>query len=926
MFCLKSLYMCEYKHELERIVNSVAKTTAHIISHSHWDREWYLPFEKHRFYLVKLMDALLEKLENDPEYKSFHLDGQTIMLDDYLEVRPDKFDQIKKFIEEGRIVIGPWYILQDAWLTSAEANVRNLIIGMNEAKKYGSYSKLGYFPDTFGIYGQAPQMLRQAGIDTAAFGRGVKPTGFNNTVSDSENFESPYSELEWQSPDGSSVLGILFANWYSNGNEIPSTEEEAKKFWEQKLADAKKYASTPHLLYMNGCDHQPLQKDLPEAIRLANELYPDIEFKHSNFEEYVEEVKKHLPEELQTVKGELRSQRTDGWSTLVNTASSRIYLKQMNHNAQMKLERLAEPLASIAYMNGEEYPADYLRFAWKQLMQNHPHDSICGCSVDEVHDEMVTRFNKVDQMADMIIKDLAESITAKIDTTAPEGFDKAIPLIVLNTLGYNRKTTVEKVVEFEKIYFNEMPFMKIYDHLKNKPLPELAVVNAKGEEIPATIVEEEVAFDYDLPEDKFRQPYYAKKVKVVFATEELPAFGYNTYFLVEKTPAKQAASIVKNDRTLENDYLRVVVNDDGSYDVLDKTTGKEFKQIGYYEDTSDIGNEYMFKKATNEEPYTTKGLKADIQVVEDVVGRGVIEITHHFEIPASAHEELEEVKRRLVWHPNREVGRSEEMTTLTLKTTLTLDQHAKGLAVRLDMDNTAKDHRLRVMFPTHFETDHHLAESIFEITKRPNKPEIGWENPSFDHHLQTFASVSDGEYGLTVATKGLQEYEIVEENTTLAVTVLRAVSELGDWGYFPTPGAQCLGKNHAEWYIIPHKGDAITAETYVDAYDFQVPVITVQGENQRGELQPTGSFLQWESDGLVFTTLKKGETSDDLFMRVYNPSAEEKSLSIDNPKATAYYNSNIVEEEVESLGDTCKALPVGKYKIVTVGMKGAQRS
>ncbi|WP_062110730.1 alpha-mannosidase [Bacillus niameyensis] len=909
----------------ERIVNNVAKTTAHIISHSHWDREWYLPFEKHRYYLVKLMDALLEKLENDPDYKSFHLDGQTIALDDYLEVKPEKRDLVKKYIEEKRIIIGPWYILQDAFLTSAEANVRNLVIGMNESGKYGPYSKLGYFPDTFGIYGQAPQMLKQAGIDTAAFGRGVKPTGFNNTVSDSENFESPYSELEWQSPDGSSVLGILFANWYSNGNEVPSTEEEAKKFWEQKLADAQKYASTPHLLYMNGCDHQPLQKDLPEAIKLANELYPDIEFKHSNFEEYMEEVKNNLPEKLQTVKGELRNQRTDGWSTLVNTASARIYLKQMNHSGQTKLERLAEPLATFAYMNGEEYPEDYLRFAWKQLMQNHPHDSICGCSVDEVHDEMVTRFKKVDQMADMIIEEQALKLTEKIDTTAPAGFDHALPLIVMNTAGIKRHTTIEKVVDFERVYFGEMPLQKIHGHLRDKALPELTLVNAKGEEIPAVIEDLGSEFGYDLPDDKFRQPFYAKKVKVVFSTDELPEFGYQTYFLVEKAPSNQGEMVAKDDHTLENEHIRVAIHEDGTYDVLHKVSGKEYKNVGAYEDTSDIGNEYMFKKATDEQAYTTKGLQADIQVVENNAARGVIEITHRFEIPAAAHEELEDLKDRLVWHSVREARRSEEMTTLVMKTRLTLDQHSKGLAVKLDLDNTAKDHRLRVVYPTGFETSHHLAESAFEIAERPNKPEIEWQNPSFDHHQQSFASLSDGKYGLTVATKGLQEYEVVEKDTTLEVTVLRATSELGDWGYFPTPGAQCLGEQTAEWFVIPHAGDAIEAKAYEEAYDFQVPTVCVQTNEHTGELASDGTFMNWESNGLVFTTLKKGETSDDIFMRVYNPSGEERSLTIENPLAKAYYSSNIIEEKMDSVGSAYEEMPVGNYKIVTVGMEGVKK-
>ncbi|CAM4129105.1 alpha-mannosidase [Lederbergia lenta] len=900
----------------------MSKTTAHIISHSHWDREWYLPFEKHRYYLVKLMDDLLEKLESDPEYKSFHLDGQTIAVDDYLEIKPEKRELLKKYIEENKIIIGPWYILQDAFLTSAEANVRNLIIGMHDAEKFGSFSKLGYFPDTFGVYGQAPQMLQQAGISTATFGRGVKPTGFNNMVSDSVNFESPFSELEWQSPDGSSVLGILLANWYSNGNEVPTSEEEAKQFWEQKLADARKYASTPHLLYMNGCDHQPLQKDLPEAIRMAKDLYPEIDFVHSNFADYMEAVQKNLPENLQTVQGELRNQRTDGWSTLVNTASARIYLKQMNHLCQIKLERLAEPLSTFAYMLGEEYPEDYLRFAWKQLMQNHPHDSICGCSVDEVHEEMVTRFKKVDQMTDMIIQEQIEKLTNKIEINAPAGYSHAKPLVVFNTVGHERHTVIEKVIDYERVYFRDMSFTKIPDYLKGKVLPELAIVNASGEVQAASIEDAGVEFGYDLPDDAFRQPYFARKLKLTFATDKLPAMGYQTYFLVEKQEATEEVLMIKNDRVIENNHLKISVHSNGSYDIEHKGSGKTYYHVGGYENTSDIGNEYMFKKGTNEKPYTTSALKANIQILENNAARAMMEITHKWEIPVSAAAELEDMKDRLVWHRDREAGRSEKMTTLVLKTILTLGKESEGLAVKVTIDNTAKDHRLRVLYPTSLQTDHHLAESAFEIVQRPNKPEVEWENPSFDHHQQSFASLSDGEFGLTVATKGLHEYEVLEDQTTLAVTVLRSVSELGDWGYFPTPEAQCLGTQTAEWFVIPHEGNAIEAKVYEQAYDFQTPVVCRQAEIKAGSIPTNNSFINWNSDGLVFTSLKMGEKQDDIIMRFYNPADAEKYLSIESPHIADYYTSNIIEEKLDKVGETYANIPVSKYKIMTVAMEG----
>ena len=206
------------------------KKKVHIISHSHWDREWYLPYEKHHMLLVELMDDVLELFETDPEFKSFYLDGQTIVLDDYLEVRPEKEALVRKHIDNGKLKVGPFYILPDAFLTSSESNVRNMLIGHQESLKWGPKTEIGYYPDTFGNVGQTPQLMKQLGFKYAAYGRGVKPTGFANQSNEEDNFVSSYSEMNWQGADGSEILGLLFANWYSNGNEIPAEKDAALAF------------------------------------------------------------------------------------------------------------------------------------------------------------------------------------------------------------------------------------------------------------------------------------------------------------------------------------------------------------------------------------------------------------------------------------------------------------------------------------------------------------------------------------------------------------------------------------------------------------------------------------------------------------------------------------------------------------------------
>ena len=214
------------------------KKTVHIISHSHWDREWYMPLERHKMKLLDLIDDNLELFEKDPDFRTFHLDGQTIVLDDYLEICPGKRELVEKYTKEGRFRVGPFYILQDEFLTSPESNIRNLQTGIREAKRYGNLTKVGYFPDAFGNAGQMPQILKQAGMEAVAFGRGVKPVGFNNELKEGGEYESAYSEMMWESPDGSALLGILFANWYCNGMEIPVDEAEAKAYWDERLEKA----------------------------------------------------------------------------------------------------------------------------------------------------------------------------------------------------------------------------------------------------------------------------------------------------------------------------------------------------------------------------------------------------------------------------------------------------------------------------------------------------------------------------------------------------------------------------------------------------------------------------------------------------------------------------------------------------------------
>ncbi|MGY3724671.1 alpha-mannosidase [Granulicatella balaenopterae] len=877
------------------------KKIVHIISHSHWDREWYLPYEQHHMRLVQLIDDLLELFETDPDFDSFHLDGQTITIEDYLQVRPENEGKIRQAIADGKLKIGPFYILQDDFLISSEANVRNMIIGEEDCQKWGKKVALGYFPDTFGNMGQTAQILKKANLETAAFGRGIRPTGFNNMVAEDEEFSSQFSELLWESPDKSQVLGILFANWYSNGNEIPSVRDEALTYWTKKLADVEKFASTKHLLMMNGVDHQPVQKDLSKAIKLANELFPNYHFIHSSFDRYIEAVHQEVPDTLATIEGELTSQETDGWYTLANTASSRIYLKQMHTKVSRQLENIAEPLATMASeLTDYEYPHDQLRYAWKLLLQNAPHDSICGCSVDEVHAEMITRYQKALEVAKFISEKAQTALVNAIDSSYFE--DGAVPFTVFNTSGLERKNVLEAKVELKRFEFNGNIPKTVYQKAKDyiAGLKDLVVVDKDGKVYDAMISKPSIKFNYELPERAFRIPYFG-----VYVTVELPikqaAMSWDTFAVTTREDAEKSAKPAlfnEATTTLENDFLTVVIEANGLLNVTDKLSGRKYHNLLQFEDTGDIGNEYIYRQAHNDTARFAHDGKTTLTVLENNHLQAKIELQQTFEVPVSADSLLTTEQNMVIDITERLAERSTTTTPWTLTTVITMAHNSPQLHFTTSFDNQMTDHRLRVLFPTKIETDVNYADSIYEVVERPNKPNMKfWKNPTNPQHQRAFVSLLKDDYGVTIGNYGLNEYEIVEQDKTIAVTLLRCVGELGDWGYFETKEAQCIGKHTVEFTF-----ESFTPETkfasYIRAKQQQVPLQYQTNPRHQAKLASQHAFCTINSDGCYLTALKRNTKTNQIVTRGFNLSNTlAHYLSIDMPNYEGFV-CNLLEEDL----------------------------
>lgn len=885
------------------------KTTVHIIAHAHWDREWYLPLEIHRARLIDQLDNVLELLADDPSY-TYHLDGQMIAVEDYLKIRPEKEDLIKKYVREGRLHIGPWYVLQDEFLTTGEANVRNLLCGMKTAGQYGPICMIGYLPDAFGNVGQMPQLFAQAGMKAAAFGRGVT---LRPEAPDPENHFPAYSEFSWQSPDGSSVPAIFFSGWYNNGQEIPADPETAKVWWDERLTHARQYASSGHLLFLNGSDHQPVQKNIAEALETARKLYPDIDFVLSDFEHFADCVRESRTAAPEIVCGELAGQESDGTNTLCNTASSRVPVKELNRKNEVLLSMVTEPLLAMAAMAGMKMDNALLHRAWKLLMENHPHDSICGCGVDEVHRETVSRYEKSIQLGQFLADKAGTCLTKQIHATKLSNAEAAFA--VFNTTGWSRSDVVTTEIPVEREYGGRGTRIK----LEGKPFPACRLTDHTGQEIPARIEDAGIRFGYELPDDSFRKPYYERTARVTFRAENIPAFGWSTFYL---KAGKQDLPIPETYDTgshMENRWISVRIHPNGTFDLTEKTSGRTWHDLGLLEDTGDAGNEYVFSR-TLDAPITDQSGEALIQCLEHNANRTVYRIGKVMLLPESADCGLDEAREAMVRHLERRVRRSLVMKEQKVTYTLTLNRDDPVLRVKVEMNNTVKDHRLRMLFPTDLAVSTHLADSVFDVVERPDIPGPNWTNPSRCQRMQYFTAAEDDKGGLAILNRGAYEYEILPERKQIAVTILRSVGEMGDWGVFPTPDAQCLGPVSMDLGIYAYPGNSFRESGFRESCQFQTDLCVFSAENTEGPLPEHGSLLKTDGSGLAVTALKPSEDEKAIIIRAVNLTEQPAEWNISVP-GHDLFESSIMETKGPQLspsGNGCAHVTAEKKQIKTL--------
>src|SRR5579864_273591 len=389
-----------------------------IVPHTHWDREWYEPYQSFRLRLVKMLDTLIPLLESDPSYSRFLLDGQMAVVDDYLEVRPENEERIRALAAAGRLSMGPWYILMDEFLVSGETIVRDLQLGLLRGAAFGGAMEVGYLPDMFGHIAQMPQILRLAGFEHAVVWRGVP------SVIDRSGFT-------WVAPDGSSVRAEYLPTGYGNGASIP---DDAKALV-RRVADHEMEIGEfllDGMLFMNGTDHQSPQPWLGRVVAEANELQDEYALEVTTLPHYLAGAP---TDGLRTWESELRSGARA--NVLMGVASNRVDVKRAAARAERALERLAEPLCAL-YLPPEQWPDRLLQLAWREMVRNAAHDSVCACSVDEVVDAVLVRYAEAYRIADGLAGGALVALTRSLSEPGPT---------VANTAARARSGIVEYVVQ-----------------------------------------------------------------------------------------------------------------------------------------------------------------------------------------------------------------------------------------------------------------------------------------------------------------------------------------------------------------------------------------------------------------------------------------------------------------------------------------------
>ncbi len=911
-----------------------APAIIHLVPHTHWDREWYEPFQTFRMRLVELVDQLLERMERDPRLR-FTLDGQAATVDDYLEVRPDAEPLIRRLIAEGRLAIGPWQILMDEFLVSGETIVRNLEFGWARAEGLGRAMPVGYLPDMFGHIAQMPQILRRAGIERAVVWRGVPSSIDRNT-------------FRWAAPDGSEVETEYLVGGYGNGAYLFDVPERlGSKLVGYRAANAAFYGERSFLA-MYGTDHAVPSPRLADLVDAVNRDDAGVEVRLETLADYAARPETD-DRPVRRWTGELRSGARA--NMLMGVSSARIDLKAACGRVERLLERYAEPLTAL---HGDAWPERLLVLAWRRVVDNSAHDSICGCSHDSVVAQVLTRFAEAEQLGRGILAATGRRIgarvpvgswgivnpspTARIDLVAldvavAEGDELAFSTDGIRIAVQELSRTDPLVARFQ-FRGDELPELlrrrrhgrEIFGRQLNGAridreagVPTITLLVDDVGEPPELDVDElidaVVTAVGEAPTARWELVVTAPDRRQVLVQVPVPPLGWATLEpgrpATDRDALTEMQPVVATERSLSNGLVEAIVDGDGTTRL--RGSGSELVGVGRLVDGGEFGDSYNYGPPADDRLVETS---LSVSVERTIGGPLLGEVV---------------VRRRYDWPLGVEPSGSAR-TDATVETEVTTRLELRAgepfVRVRIEFDNRSRDHRLRWHIPLPSPAATSAAEGQFAVVERALTTEGGHgEVPLPTYPARGFVHAA----GVSVLLDHLTEYELVDGGRELAITLLRSFGLISRNANpfredpagpeIPVPDAQRIGPWSFGFAVLPHAGGWSDAGILAAMERYQHPLLAFRGTAREASVErgrPPG--LSVDGPGVVMSALRR--RGDWLELRL----AAERATPTEAIIRGGFREARAVDllgrdGGALSCSDSLLRLPLGAWEIATVRLR-----
>ena len=818
----------------------------HLIAHTHWDREWYLPRATLQARLVPMLDDLVARLTADPAYRSFLLDGQTILLEDYVRARPDREGDVKALVKTNRLQVGPWYVQADELMPSGESLVRNLLYGTADAEHWGGRCEALYSPDAFGHAAAWPTLAREFGLRTGVLWRGLGG--------------EPGQERDlfrWRGRDGQEVVvWHLPPSGYEIGAALPADPARLAELWPAVRDTLVARAASKHVPVFVGADHHAAHPEFPRLRELLAALEPDYAVRISRLDEFLSlaaaDAAKAVP-----LAGELRWSYRYTW-TLQGVHGTRTPQKRRHARAELWLERHAEVLAALARRRGGSDRRPLLETAWRTLLACQLHDPMGGCVSDAVATEVDTRLAAVESAAQEIARAALDDLAGHDPDATRERGDEAAPALVLwNPAARSRGG----VVIADAMFFRRDVLVGPPGDRRPRTGPggrAFALAGLDGRPIPVQVLDRRVGLERRDAVRHYPDQDEVDVVRVAFRAPPVPGLGCAALTVAAPVRASEAERVTVRGRTLANRAVEVTIESSGALAIHDRQNGTKFTGVLRLEDNGDAGDTYTYCPPVHDRLHRSTGPIAVRRIAAGPLV-GALEAR---------------------WSQGKQY-------TARLMVVV----HADSPVVRciLHLDNGAIDHRLRARLPTGLPGLPAVAGAAFGVEPRlpvlADPADFPMETPVRTAPAQRFVAAADGKRGLAILAPGFFEYEWTPGGDLL-VTLLRAVGQLsrgdlptrpGHAGWpTPTPAAQCLGADRIELAIVPVTAEEVERVDRLVEY-WEDAFLPVRGRWLRdvGPLGIAGGEIVLEGTGLVLSAVKPAQNGSGVVLRCYNATGRE---------------------------------------------------